>query len=94
MSSLRTAVERASLGPVKALSTLPRALPFLLVLGLLVGGIFIPRWGFILILLVAGFLGWLLFLAWPRLPGVERLMRGTVVLLALAIGLTEAFPRS
>lgn len=92
MSSLRTAIEQASLPAVRTLSTLPRAVPFLLVLVLLVAGIFVP-YGYVLILLVAAFLGWLLFLAWPRLTATERLMRATVGFLALAIGITEAFPR-
>ena len=76
------------------LSSLPRFIPFLVVLALLVGGILIQGWGWVLTALVALFLAWMLFLGWPRLTGVERLMRAAVVLLAVAITVTQAVPRS
>lgn len=93
-SSFRASVERASLPVLTRLSSLPRVLPFLVVLALLVGGILIPGWGWVLTALVALFLAWMLFLGWPRLTGVERLMRAAVVLLAVAITITQAVPRS
>ena len=93
-SSFRTSVERASLPVLTRLSRLPRAVPFLLVLLLLVGGILVPGWGWGLTALVALFLAWMLFLGWPRLTGVERLMRVAVILLAVAIAITQAVPRS
>jgi hypothetical protein len=93
-SSFRTSVERASLPVLTRLSRLPRAVPFLLVLLLLVGGILVPGWGWVLTALVALFLAWMLFLGWPRLTGVERLMRVAVILLAVAIAITQAVPRS
>ncbi len=93
-SSFRASVERASLPVLSRLSHLPRFIPFLVVLALLVGGILIPGWGWVLTALVALFLAWMLFLGWPRLTGVERLMRAAVVLLAVAITLTQAIPRS
>lgn len=93
-SSFRTSVEKASLPLLTRLSRLPRIVPFLLVLALLVGGILIPGWGWVLTALVALFLAWMLFLGWPRLTGVERLMRVAVILLAVAIAVTQAIPRS
>jgi hypothetical protein len=93
-SSFRASVERASLPLLTRLSRLPRAVPFLVVLALLVGGILIPGWGWLLTALVALFLAWMLFLGWPRLTGVERLMRLAVILLAVAIAVTQAVPRT
>jgi hypothetical protein len=93
-SSFRTSVEKASLPLLTRLSRLPRAVPFLAVLALLVGGILIPGWGWVLTALVALFLAWMLYLGWPRLTGVERLMRVAVILLAAAIAVTQAVPRT
>lgn len=93
MSTLRTAVEKASLPLLTRLSALPRLVPFLIVLVLMVAGILIPGWGFVLVLLVALFLGWMLFLAWPRLAPPERMMRLAVVAIAVAIAITQALPR-
>lgn len=93
-SSFRTSVEKASLPLLTRLSRLPRVVPFLAVLALLVGGILIPGWGWVLTALVALFLAWMLFLGWPRLTSVERLMRVAVILLAVAIAVTQAVPRS
>ena len=50
---------------------LPRAFPFLIVLALLVGGILVPGWGWVLTALVVLFLAWILFLGWPRLEPVS-----------------------
>lgn len=93
-SSFRTSVEKASLPLLTRLSRLPRIVPFLVVLALLVGGILIPGWGWVLTALVALFLAWMLFLGWPRLTSVERLMRVAVILLAVAIAVTQAIPRT
>lgn len=94
VSSFRESLERASLPLLNRLSRLPRAVPFLLVLALLVGGILIPGWGWVLTALVALFLLWMLVLGWPRLSGVERLMRVAVVFMALAIAVSQAIPRT
>ncbi len=90
---MRMSIEKASLPLLTRLSRLPRVVPFLAVLVLLVAGILVPGWGWVLTLAVVVFLGWMLYLAWPRLTGTERLMRFAVVVLALAIALTQAFPR-
>lgn len=94
VSTFRESLERASLPLLNRLSRLPRAVPFLLVLALLVGGILIPGWGWVLTALVALFLLWMLVLGWPRLSGVERLMRVAVVFLAVAIAVSQAIPRT
>jgi hypothetical protein len=92
-SSLRTSLERVSLPLLTRLSALPRLVPFLAVLALLVAGLLVPGWGFVLTGVVALFLAWMLFLGWPRLAPVERLMRVAVLLMVAAIALTQAFPR-
>jgi hypothetical protein len=90
VSSFRESLERASLPLVERLSRLPRAFPFLIVLALLVGGILIPGWGWVLTALVALFLAWILVLGWPRLKPVERLMRIAVLFMAVAIAIAQA----
>jgi Family of unknown function (DUF6703) len=94
VSSFRDSLERASVPLVTRLSRLPRIVPFLAVLALLVGGILIPGWGWVLTALVALFLAWMLFLGWPRLSAVERLMRAAVIFLAVGIAVTQAVPRA
>ena len=91
---LRRSVERASLPLITRLNHLPKAVPFLLLLALLVAGVFISgQVGFVLMFLGAAFVGWVLFLSWPRLSGSERIMRFAVLLLALALALVQLFPR-
>jgi Family of unknown function (DUF6703) len=90
---MRESFERASLPAVRYLNGLPRVVPFLLVLGLVVAGIFLPSPGWLLIAVAALLLAWILALAWPRLTLAERLMRLAVVAIIVAITITEAFPR-
>jgi hypothetical protein len=91
---LRRSVERASLPLITRLNHLPKAVPFLLLLALLVSGVFISgQVGFVLMILGAAFVGWVLFLSWPRLSGSERIMRFAVLLLALALAVVQLFPR-
>lgn len=94
MPSFRESLERASLPTIAALTKLPRWVPFLVVLALMVGGVFIKPWGWILLIPVAVFLAWILVLSWPRLAGVERLMRIAVLLLVAVATLTLAVPRT
>ena len=93
MSSLRESFERASLPALTYISSLPRFVPFLLILGLVVAGLFIPGWGWLLIALVTLFLAWIGALAWPRRRMPERLMRVAVVVMMAAITITQAAPR-
>ena len=94
MSSLRESFERASLPAIRYLNGLPRLVPFLAVLALIVFGIFLPAPAWVLIGVAAALLAWLLALAWPRLNVAERLMRLAVVAIIVAIMVTEAFPKA
>ena len=85
-SPLRRAVERHSGVPLAWLATRPRWVPFLLVLALLVGGLFAPPLiGVVLLVLLALLMGWLAFLAWPRLPIGGRLARVAVLVLIAVV---------
>ena len=93
-NTLRERIERASLPVMTAISRLPRAVPFLLLLALLVAGVLIdPPVGFVLMSVAALFVAWVLYLSWPRLTGTERIMRSAVLLLAAAMAITRLFPR-
>lgn len=77
------------------LSRLPRLLPFLILMCLLVSGVFISgAVGFILMGLGAVCVAWVLYLSWPRLSGSERVMRFAVLLLAVAMAVVQLFPRT
>ncbi len=92
---MRPSIERASLPLMTRLSSLPRLVPFLILLALLVAGVVISGpVGFVLMGLAAGFVAWILYLSWPRLTSSERIMRSAVLLLAVAMALTQLFPRS
>lgn len=93
-TGLRGAVERLSLPVLQRLVRLPRAVPFLVLLGLLVLAIFTG--GALAVActaLVTAVVGWLLYLSWPRLTGVERLGRVAVLAMAVALCLVQVFPR-
>ena len=93
-NTLRPSIERASLPLVTKLNGLPRAVPFLLLLALLVAGVMISGpVGFILMGLGAVFVGWILYLSWPRLTSSERIMRSAVLLLAAVLALVQLSPR-
>lgn len=93
MSSLRESFERASLPAISWLSGLPRFVPFLVVLALMVAGVLLPAPGWILLVVVVLLLTWVLALAWPRLSAAERLMRLAVIALVVAVLVTQVFPR-
>ncbi len=93
-SPLRESIERATLPVVVALNRLPRLVPFLVVLVVMVAGLLVPGWGWVLLVLLTVFLCWMLFISWPRLLGPERLMRLAVVAMAVALTIMRAFPRS
>jgi hypothetical protein len=79
---------------VARLNGLPRAVPFLLLLALLVAGVMIAGpVGFILMALGAVFVAWILYLSWPRLTSSERIMRSAVLLLAAVMAITLLFPK-
>jgi hypothetical protein len=85
-NTLRGRIDQASLPLMTKLTQLPRAVPFLVLLVLLVGGVFLQNAvGFVLMGLATLFVGWILYLSWPRLNGTERMMRSAVLLLAVAM---------
>ena len=93
MSSLRDRVADASLPVIDRLNRLPRAVPFLAVLALMVAGLFVPGWGWVFLLVVVLFLGGTLYLAWPALDHGARAGRVAVLLIAVAVTVTQAVPR-
>jgi hypothetical protein len=90
---MRESIEQASLPAVRFIAGLPRAVPFLVVLGLMVAGILVTGWGWIFFALVLLFLAWMLYLGWPRLTGSEKLMRTAILALTAAVTVTRAFPQ-
>jgi hypothetical protein len=94
-NTLRRNIERASLPVITRLGSVPRALPFLLLLALLIAGVVIQGTvGFVLMGLGAAFVAWILYLSWPRLTGSERMMRSAVLMLAVAMAVIQLFPRT
>jgi hypothetical protein len=92
---VRQRIDHASLPLMTKLSQLPRLVPFLILLALLVGGVLIggPA-GFVLMALAAVFVAWVLYLSWPALSSSERIMRLAVLLVAVALAVVQLFPRS
>jgi hypothetical protein len=94
-NTLRRRIDHASLPLMTRLSSLPPFAPFLVLLALLVGGVLIGGpLGFVLMGVAAVFVGWVLYLSWPRLSSSERIMRSAVLLLAVAMAVVQLFPRS
>jgi hypothetical protein len=94
-NTLRSRIDHASLPLITKLSQMPRLVPFLLLLTLLIGGVLISgRLGFLLMAVAAAFVGWVLYLSWPRLTGSERIMRVSVLFLAVAMAVVQLFPRT
>lgn len=89
----RSRVEHAAYPVLDRLERLPRLLPFLAVLLLIVVGIFVPRWGFLASALLALAVGFLVYYTWPRLTLPERLMRLAVLTLITAVAVVQAVPR-
>ena len=75
-SGTRQAVERASARPLFFLVHLPKWVPMVVALGLLITGFIVPGLlGAAALLLVAIFLGWLAYMSWPRINTSGRIMR-------------------
>jgi hypothetical protein len=67
---------------------LPRVAILLALLAALAVGVFAPApWSGLAFLVVSAFIGWLLYLTWPRLTLPERLMRFAVLALTVAVGI-------
>jgi hypothetical protein len=94
-NTLRNRIDHASLPLMTKLSELPRLVPFLLLLTLLIAGVVISGpTGFVLMAVASAFVGWVLYLSWPRLTGTERIMRLAVLLLAVAMAVVQLYPRT
>lgn len=89
----RSRVEHAAYPVLDRLERLPRFVPFLGVLALLVVGVLVPRWGFIATGVVALGVGFLIYYTWPRLTTPEKLMRLAVLGIVVAVTVMQAFPR-
>jgi hypothetical protein len=91
---VRAAVEEASRPLLIQLSRVPRIVPFLVMLALVVAGLFVSGVaGFVLIMLGVAFLAWLLYLGWPQLAGAERMLRLAVIALAVGMAVIQLSPR-
>lgn len=76
MSDSRTRFENASRGPLVALNRVPRPLIVIGLAAFLVGGLMLPSpWGWLALVVLGVFLGWLLALSWPAIPGASRFLR-------------------
>lgn len=94
VSALRDSLERASLPLLTRLAALPRIVPFLAVLGLIIAGILVPGWGWVFLAVVVVLLAWILVLAWPRLTLPARMFRLAVLVGLIAATVTQASPRN
>ena len=93
-NTLRQRIDHASLPLMTRLSRLPRLVPSVTLLALLVAGVLIGGpVGFVLMALAAVFVAWILYLSWPGLSSSERIMRFAVLLLAVAMAVVQLFPR-
>jgi hypothetical protein len=54
----------------------------------------VPGWGWLFLVVVVAFLAWTLYLAWPALDSTARAGRVAVLLIAIAITITQALPRT
>lgn len=78
---------------MERLNSLPRAVSLVGLLAVLAVGLIAPRpFGGLAFLLVTVFVGWLLFLTWPRLSMPERMMRIAVLVLTLAVAVVRMVP--
>ena len=78
---------------MERLNSLPRAVSLVALLVALAVGLLAPRpFGGIAFLLVTAFVGWLLFITWPRLSTPERMMRLAVLVLTFAVAVVRTVP--
>ncbi len=78
---------------MERVNSLPRAVSLVALLVVLAVGLIAPRpFGGLAFLLVTAFVGWLLFLTWPRLSVPERMMRMAVLVLTLAVAVVRTVP--
>lgn len=86
----RGAIERASVPVLTRLAKLPTWLPMVIVAALVLAGAFLGGIvGAVLVTVALLALLWLLYLSWPHLTPPLRLMRIAVLVLLLAIVVTQ-----
>jgi hypothetical protein len=91
--SFRSRVEHASYPWVERLRAVPRPVGVGALVLLLLVGVIAPRpWGGLAFVLVALFVGALLYLTWERLVLPERLMRAAVLVLVVAVAVVRTVP--
>ncbi|HVE64849.1 MAG TPA: DUF6703 family protein [Mycobacteriales bacterium] len=87
-SPRRRAIERRSAVVLLFLRGLPRALPALLVLGVVAGGLALPGVaGAVCLVLAALVLVWLVYLSWPALSPAGRAIRVLVIAAVVVLAL-------
>lgn len=92
--SLRSRIEHASYPLMERVNALPRAVVLVVLIGVLAVGVLAPvPWSGVAFLLVSLFVGWLLYLTWPRLTLPERLLRFAVLALAAAVAVVNLVPK-
>ncbi|WP_289230879.1 MULTISPECIES: DUF6703 family protein [Barrientosiimonas] len=93
-NAFRSKVEHASNGVLQKLAKLPPAALLVAALAIaLVGALVRGVVGAICFGLLTLFLAWLLYLTWPRLAPLDRLMRLAVLLLTAVVMVVLAVPR-
>lgn len=93
-NAFRSKVEHASNGVLHTLAKLPPAALLVAALAIaLVGGLVRGVVGAVCFGLLTLFLAWLLYLSWPRLGPLDRLMRVAVLLLTTVVMVVLAVPR-
>ena len=89
-SPFRVRVEHVSDPMLQRIARAPRAVPVLVVLALLVIGVAVRGVvGTVCFGVCALLVAWLLYLAWPRIQPIERMMRCSVLLLAVALAIVS-----
>lgn len=91
VSAVRARIEHAGDPLLRRLAALPRWAPVAFVVALVVLGLILRGvGGAVCFGLLTLLLGWMLYLGWPRIEPLHRLMRGSVLLLAAAVTVVMA----
>lgn len=84
-------MQQRSALPLLYLRGLPRWVPPIVLAALFVAGLAVPGWGgAVALCAIAGFLGWLAFLSWPRAAGTGRAGRLAAIACVLALAAYQA----
>jgi len=89
-ASFRDSVERRSVVMLTYLNSLPRVVPFALVTGLLMAGLLTTGvLASVALAIIALFLAWLLYIGWPQMNPIGRLLRLLATLLIAAAAVEQ-----